>query len=132
MPLPPPDPRQHLHNRQVHYRGYRRDDGGWDIEGELRDTKTYDIRVVGEAPRLAGVPIHHLAIRMTLDEALVVRAMAVAMDGIPHSTCSQVQNSLDVMVGVKVGGGWRKTIEERVGGCRGVPICANCCSTWPR
>ena len=119
LPLPTPDARQHLHNREVHYRGYRREDGGWDIEGELRDTKTYDIRVVGEQPRLAGVPIHHLAIRMTLDSALVVRAMAVAMDGIPHNTCSQVQNSLEPMVGVQVGGGWRKTIEQRVGGVQG-------------
>ena len=47
LPLPPAAARQHLHNRHVEYRGYRRDDGGWDIEGELRDTKTYDMRVVG-------------------------------------------------------------------------------------
>ena len=52
MPLPAPAARQHLHNRDVAYRGYRRDDGGWDIEGEMRDTKTYDIRVVGERVRV--------------------------------------------------------------------------------
>ena len=119
MPLPPAAPRQHLHNRHVVYRGYRREDGGWDIEGEMRDTKTHDIRVVGEEPLPAGEPIHHLSIRMTLDESLTVREMAVAMDGTPHGPCSQAQTSLEAMVGVQVGGGWRKTIEQRVGGVQG-------------
>ena len=119
MPLPPAAPRQHLHNRHVAYRGYRRDDGGWDIEAELRDTKTYDMRVVGESDLSAGQPIHHLAIRMTLDGSLVVRDIVVAMDGTPHGNCSQAQTSLQAMVGVQVGGGWRKNIEQRVGGVQG-------------
>jgi hypothetical protein len=119
LPLPAPAARQHLHNRDVAFRGYRRDDGGWDIEGEMRDTKTYDIRVVGEPVRPAGQPIHHLAIRMTLDESLVVREIVVAMDGTPHAPCSQAQMSLQAMVGVQVGGGWRKNIEQRVGGVQG-------------
>ena len=119
MPLPPAAARQHLHNRHVEYRGYRRDDGGWDIEGELRDTKTYDMRVVGEDPLRVGEPIHHLAIRMSLDASLVVTAMAVAMDSTPHPPCIRAQTSLDAMVGVTVGGGWRKNIEQRVGGVLG-------------
>jgi hypothetical protein len=119
LPLPSPAARQHLHNRHVEYRGYRREDGGWDIEGEMRDTKTYDMQVVGGPPRVAGVPIHHLAIRMTLDESLVVRDIVVAMDGTPHAPCSQAQTSLNAMVGVSVGGGWRKNIEQRVGGVQG-------------
>lgn len=119
MPLPSPDPREHLHNRQVSYRGYRRDDGGWDIEGEMKDTKTSDIHVVGEALLAAGEPIHHMAIRMTLDADLIVRRMAVAMDGTPHGNCSQAENSLQKLVGARVGGGWRKIIEQRVGGVQG-------------
>jgi len=85
----------------------------------MRDTKTYDIRVVGERVRPAGQPIHHLAIRMTLDKSLVVQDIVVAMDGTPHEPCSQAQTSLQAMVGVQVGGGWRKNIEQRVGGVQG-------------
>ena len=41
MPLPAPAPRQLLHKRVVQCWGYRREDGLWDIEGRLVDTKTY-------------------------------------------------------------------------------------------
>jgi hypothetical protein len=119
LPLPAPSPRQHLHNRVVNYRGYQREDGGWDIDAEMRDSKTHDTEIVGEGLKPAGEAIHHMAIRMTLDRQLVVQAIAVAMDGIPHANCIQAETSLQKMVGVQVGGGWRKTIEQRVGGVQG-------------
>jgi hypothetical protein len=119
LPLPPPAPRQHLHTREAVYRGYRRESGGWDIEAELRDTKTYDMKVIGETDLPAGTPVHHLAIRMTLDDALVVQDILVAMDGTPHDSCSQAITSLAPMIGVKVGSGWRKAIETRLGGVQG-------------
>ncbi len=40
MPLPPVAPREHLHTREIEWRGYRREDELWDIEGRLVDTKT--------------------------------------------------------------------------------------------
>ena len=40
--LAAPVPRTHVHTRDVQYRGYRREDGLWDIEAELTDTKTYE------------------------------------------------------------------------------------------
>ena len=43
MPLPAPQPRTHLHTRSVVYRGYHREDGLWDIEAEMTDTKTYTL-----------------------------------------------------------------------------------------
>ena len=41
MPLSAPVPRQLLHRRIVQCTGYRREDGLWDIEGQLVDTKAY-------------------------------------------------------------------------------------------
>ncbi len=41
MPLSAPAPRQLMHNRAIECRGYQREDGMWDIEGHLVDTKTY-------------------------------------------------------------------------------------------
>ena len=43
MPFPPPAPRTHLHNRAIDCQGYLRDDGMWDIEARIVDTKTYVI-----------------------------------------------------------------------------------------
>ena len=39
--LPAAAPREHVHTRSVVFRGYRREDGLWDIEAELTDAKTY-------------------------------------------------------------------------------------------
>ena len=41
MPLPRPARRELIHQRDIRCRGYQREDGLWDIEGELIDTKTY-------------------------------------------------------------------------------------------
>ena len=36
--------RKKIHNRTVHCEGFLREDGLWDIEGHLRDTKTYSFK----------------------------------------------------------------------------------------
>src|SRR3954451_8363882 len=41
MPLSPPAPREMLHRRAIDIRGWRRDDGLYDIEAHLLDTKAY-------------------------------------------------------------------------------------------
>ena len=39
--LPDPKPRTPLHTREVTFNGYAREDGLWDIEGHLKDTKSH-------------------------------------------------------------------------------------------
>ena len=41
MPLSDPAPRQLLHLRDIELRGFQRDDGLFDIEARLTDTKSY-------------------------------------------------------------------------------------------
>ena len=41
MPLSEPAARQAIHNRHVHCAGFQREDGLWDIEGHIKDTKAY-------------------------------------------------------------------------------------------
>ena len=42
MPLPEASKREHLHTRAITYQGFERDDGLWDIEAHMTDTKTYE------------------------------------------------------------------------------------------
>ena len=42
MPLSAPVARQHLHTRRVTCTGYFREDGLFDIEGQITDEKTYE------------------------------------------------------------------------------------------
>jgi hypothetical protein len=83
MPLPEPDPRQPIHTRSVECRGYRRRDGLWDIEGRLVDTKSYPFEnsLRGEIP--PGEPLHEMWLRLTVDDALLVRDAVAVTDAGP-------------------------------------------------
>lgn len=119
MPLSPPAPRIHLHDRRVVYRGYRREDGLWDIEAELRDTKTTPFDIPGEGRWEPGEPLHGMAIRLTVDRHTVVQAIEVAMDHVPHGPCPQAAAPMQRMVGCRLSRGWRRSIEQHLGGIQG-------------
>ena len=108
-----------MHTRRVEYRGFQRDDGLWDIEGELLDTKPHTMVIEGEGEWAPNEPIHHMHIRVTLDEAFVIRDIAVVMDAFPHQPCPQAVPPMQQFIGETVGRGWRKTIERHLGGIRG-------------
>lgn len=119
MPLPTPAPRIHQHTRTTVYRGYQREDGLWDIEGELRDTKEQVFTIAGEGEWEPGEPIHGMTIRVTVDNTLTVKDIAVAMDHVPHGECPQAQAPMHLMVGSTMGPGWRRAIEQHLGGIQG-------------
>ena len=101
------------------YRGYDREDGLWDIEAELTDVKPYTFQVPSEKAFPAHEPIHHLSVRLTIDDQMRVLAVDTAMDQIPHPECSQVPPNMQSLVGARLGRGWRKTIDENIGGTAG-------------
>ena len=76
--LAAPVPRTHVHTRDVQYRGYRREDGLWDIEAELTDTKTYEQEKPGRGVMPAGEAVHGMVIRLTVDDAMKITDVAVA------------------------------------------------------
>ena len=78
-----PAPRTHVHTRDVQYRGYRREDGLWDIEAELTDTKTYGLERNGRDVLPAGDPVHGMVIRLTVDDAMKITDVAVGMPATP-------------------------------------------------
>lgn len=119
MPLPEPAARRHLHTRAVSYRGYLREDGLWDIEGEMSDVKTYGFKRSDGQDVPVGTPIHHMHIRLTVDESLTIRAIATAMDSTPFGECQQGNDPMQQMVGARLGPGWRQAIEKALGGVRG-------------
>ena len=117
MPLSPPRPRTARHQRRVNYQGYERDDGLWDIEGELHDSKMHDAPSFRDAGRRrAGEPIHHMWLRVTVNRQLVVQAIDVAMDTHPLKDCPQAQPALQSMVGCSMARGWRQAIQKNLGG----------------
>ena len=119
MPLSSPSSRRLLHTRQVHYEGFERDDGLFDIEARLIDSKPTAFLVEGERQWQAGEPIHGMSIRLSIDRDYIVRAIEVSMDHIPHGECAAAQPPMQSMVGCCLRKGWRAAIEERLGKVRG-------------
>ncbi len=119
MPLPAPQPRKHLHTREVSFRGYEREDGLWDIEAEVCDTKTYVQNSPERGALPPGTPIHDMAIRVTLDDAMTIVAILASMDSSPFAECPQAEDPMQKMVGVTMGPGWRFSVEKALGGIQG-------------
>ncbi len=113
--LSAPVPRRLIHERRVVTRGYLRDDGLWDIEGELIDEKTYTYADRDRGPLPAGSPMHHMRARLTVDHDLVVRAAEGAMPAHPFATCTGAIGPTQALVGVSLAKGFRRAVEEAMG-----------------
>lgn len=119
MPLSTPQSRNLIHQRSVTCRGYRRDDGLFDIEGHLVDTKTYAFsnRYRGEVK--AGEPVHEMWLRLTIDEDLEVHAAEASTEYAPYEICPDITPKFASLAGLRLGPGWMREVRKRVGGVLG-------------
>ena len=62
-----------IHTRSIECRSFSRPDGLWDIEGHLKDTKTYNFKTDYRGDMSAGMAVHDMSIRLTLDDIDSVR-----------------------------------------------------------
>ncbi|WP_069189958.1 DUF2889 domain-containing protein [Candidatus Terasakiella magnetica] len=119
MPLPEPAKRKHLHTREVSFTGYEREDGLFDVEGHLVDTKTYSFPNKDRGEIKAGEAIHNMRLRLTVDEEMIVRDVAVSIDDSPFNMCTTITPAFDVLKGMQVGPGWNRRVREKLGGVKG-------------
>lgn len=116
--MTPANPRKRIHTRRFHYECYLRDDGLWDIDAELSDVKDYAYTLHSRSVQ-ADEPTHHMQIRITVDETLLVKDIVTRMEHVPYSYCRGAIDPMRTMIGVKMGSGWRNAINERLGGVNG-------------
>ena len=119
MPFPPAAPRTHLHNRAIDCKGYLRDDGLWDIEATIVDTKTYPADNSWRGRLEPGTPIHNMGLRLTIDKNFTVHDVASTMDDHPHPICNQVLDKFQRLIGLRIGPGWNRKVKEVLGGAEG-------------
>jgi hypothetical protein len=120
MPLPIQNVERELtHTRRVRFEGYKRADGLWDIEGHLTDIKNHDFHLQ-TGVRRAGLPVHDMSVRLTIDTSLnVVDAVAVS-DAVPYpGGCDTIGPSYRKLIGLNLMHGFRKQVRERLGGVHG-------------
>ena len=100
--------------------GFRRDDGLWDIEGHLIDTRTHDLDLRAESRIVpAGEPIHAMWVRLTVDDTLTVRAIEAATDATPTRICPGAVEPMQSLVGLRIAPGWTNAVKQRLGGALG-------------
>ena len=119
MPLPQGAPRKHLHTRGIDYRGYEREDGLWDIEAHMTDTKTYAFKNNWRGEIEVGEPLHEMLLRVTIDDEFVIKDVVAVTDNSPFRMCPQITDAYKSLIGIRMGPGWRKAIRMKVGGVRG-------------
>jgi hypothetical protein len=119
MSLSTSAPRRHLHTRTIACEGYEREDGLFDIEARIVDTKTYAVTEPYRGLRQPGEHVHDMQLRLTLDRDMVVRDIEVATNHAPYDPCFTVAAAYKGLVGAKIGGGWRRAVNEAVGGTKG-------------
>lgn len=119
MSLPDPSPRQPLHTRRISYEGYLRDDGLWDIDARLVDSKSYPIHMHERGDLAPGDPVHDLQVRVTVDDAFVIQAVSTSMNSAPFPECQGAADPMQRLLGLTLGAGWRKAIEGAIGGVAG-------------
>ena len=115
MPLSSPAPRREIHHRVIDMKAYARDDGLFDVEARLVDTKPVDfVRLSTPVPVPAGQPLHDLSIRVTLDAHCVVRAIEASSDATPHMICKGAESTLSVLIGERIARGWSAKVKEKL------------------
>lgn len=120
MPLSAPTaPRSPLHHRQISVQGYSRDDGNFDIEGHLQDTKAIDFKLQSGV-RLAGEPVHSMRLRITIDRTLTIVDAEASSDAVPYEGyCEQIAPDYKKLVGLAIRPGFSGQVRKLFAGTRG-------------
>lgn len=119
MPLPPPAARVPLHERRLTIDGFEREDGLYDIEGRIVDTKTYAYDSDWHGRVEPGTPVHDMTIRLTIDDRMKVHGIATTSDRSPFPSCHEAAVNYEALVGLTIGPGWIRALRQRVGGTAG-------------
>jgi hypothetical protein len=119
MPLSPPAPREKLHTRSIQIDGFRREDGLFDIEARLDDTKTYAFANEDRGEVRPGEKLHGMLMRLTIDEDMTVVACEANTEFGPYAVCPAITPNFARLAGLRIGPGWNRKVKEVVGGVRG-------------
>jgi hypothetical protein len=120
MPLPEPKgPRSALHRRTIEIRGWKREDGLYDIEGHLLDRKDVEFRLAAGV-RTAGEPIHSMWLRITVDARLNIVDAAASTDAMPYAgECDKITPDYRKLIGLAIRPGYHQKVKELFGNVRG-------------
>lgn len=119
MPLPPPVKRSHIHTRSIEFTGFEREDGLFDIEAHMRDTKTYEFANRWRGSVKPGEALHEMLLRVTIDEDFLVHDVEAATEHSPFAMCPDITPNYKALKGLRMAAGWRQAVRSALGGVKG-------------
>ena len=111
--------RRHVHTRSIRVDAYARDDGLWDLEAVLVDTKYRDFPLA-TGVRKAGDPVHEMVLTVTIDTDLNILAAHAESKWVPYpGHCDAIGPDYAKLVGLNLLHDFRKHVQARLGSVRG-------------
>ena len=107
--------RRLMHRRKIDCTGYLRDDGLWEVEARLIDTKPFAQRDPYRGDLAPGDAVHDIGVRLAVDDTMTIREAATTMRATPFPTCVEVEPVLQRLVGERIGPGWRELVRQKIG-----------------
>lgn len=93
------NPRRLMHRRSVECLGYLRDDGLWEVEARLVDTKPYARQDKHRGLQQPDDPVHDIRLRLAVDDSFTIRETGTTMASTPYPSCLDVEGILQRLVG---------------------------------
>ncbi len=120
MSLPPAAPQRQLkHRRQIDVQVFSREDGLWEVDATLVDTKTRDANMA-DGLRPAGQPIHDMLLRLVVNTKLDIVAAGSDTRWMPYpGICSEHGDAYQRLVGLNLLQDFRRQVRQRLGGVQG-------------
>jgi hypothetical protein len=111
--------RRHVHTRSIRVDAYARDDGLWDLEAVLSDTKARDFPLA-TGVRAAGDPVHEMLLTVTIDTKLNIVAARAESRRVPYpGHCDAIGPDYAKLVGLNLLQEFRRHVHARLGGVHG-------------
>ena len=105
--------------RRISYEGFRREDGLFDIDARLLDTKDHDYPLA-TGNRTTAEPVHQMAIRVTINTKFDVLNIDAETVDMPYpDVCNRITPDYKKLIGANLLRGFRKSIAEQLGGIKG-------------
>ena len=94
---------------------FERDDGLFDLEARLTDTKSEPIELIS-GPIPAGEPIHDMMLRVTIDAGYTIVAVSADMMSVPvRGVCEGITPAYTKLIGLNLLQGFRREAKARLG-----------------
>lgn len=108
-----------VHTRRIECRGYRRRDGLWQIEASVADEKGQPVPFNSRPAVPAGEMIHHLGLRVLIDDDYTIRDAAAETMAAPWPACGDIAADYRKLIGLRIGPGFTRAVREVLGGTLG-------------